>query len=319
MIDPSIWINESFGGLTPSQRLLQIGLISLADDQGRGKAHPAYLRAQLFPYDDLQLQEIADGLQLIQKNGTIKLYEVGSKSYYQLLRWWDFQSLSFAQPSQWPRPDGWADRVRINAGKTRIVTCNWITSSGSRLPDTCDQDGVIHVDGHMDGHVDGHMDGHVELQIRSDQNHDHDPDHDQTHDHDQPESPAGDEMDGLGTGTGMDGDKDDLTAEKADRAIRMAWLKEIGSPLSQRELNRLKTLAKTHGHDSLIRAIVRAGEFGGKFIKYVTKILESPDWTDTSGGTFETTMEELRRRYIPSEFEGIINRGFTQSANGGGV
>ncbi len=45
MLDSGIWANEHFAGLPPMVRLLQIGIINLADDQGRMKAHPAYLRS----------------------------------------------------------------------------------------------------------------------------------------------------------------------------------------------------------------------------------------------------------------------------------
>ncbi len=52
MLDGGIWANEKFAELPCMARLLQIGLINLADDQGRIKAHPSYLRSQLFPYDE---------------------------------------------------------------------------------------------------------------------------------------------------------------------------------------------------------------------------------------------------------------------------
>lgn len=141
MIDAGIWANEHFAMLPPMARLLQIGIINLADDQGRMKAHPAYLRSQIFPYDEVPADDVQSWLDLIAANGTLMLYEADGKAYLQLLNWWQYQSPAFASPSQYPRPEGWQDRVRYT-GKSRIIyTCNWSTSSGELLPDTCDQDG----------------------------------------------------------------------------------------------------------------------------------------------------------------------------------
>ena len=141
MIDAGIWANEHFAMLPPMARLLQIGIINMADDQGRMKAHPAYLRSQIFPYDDVMIDDVESWLGMIAANSTLMLYEVDGKAYLQLLNWWQYQSPSFASPSQYPRPDGWNDRIRYT-GKSRIIyTCNWLTSSGDRSPDTCDQEG----------------------------------------------------------------------------------------------------------------------------------------------------------------------------------
>lgn len=59
MIDPGIWTSEDFANLSMLARLVWVGLISNADDEGRGKANTAYLKSQLFPYDDeLSLKKI---------------------------------------------------------------------------------------------------------------------------------------------------------------------------------------------------------------------------------------------------------------------
>ncbi len=142
MLDGNIWANEKFSDLPPMAALLQIGLINLADDQGRMKAHPAYLRSQIFPYRNVTANQISQWLALIVANGTAITYKVDDKEYIQLANWWDYQSHTFAAPSEYPRPDGWQDRVRFT-GKSRIIyTCNWIITSGERLDDTCDQDGT---------------------------------------------------------------------------------------------------------------------------------------------------------------------------------
>jgi hypothetical protein len=141
MLDAGLWANEKFAELPCMARLLQIGLINLADDQGRMKAHPAYLRSQLFAYDDVSLDDIGKWLEMIMANGTIVIYEAAGKEYLQLVNWWEYQSLQYASPSEHPRPQGWQDRLRYNAKGNMVLTCNWVTVGGDPLTDTCDQDG----------------------------------------------------------------------------------------------------------------------------------------------------------------------------------
>jgi hypothetical protein len=122
-------------------RLLVIGIINEADDQGRGKAHPVYLRSQIFPYDDVTAGEVAGWLKTIAGNETILVYQADGKDYYQILNWWTYQAHQYAMPSQYPKPDGWFDRIRKTLRPGTIITCNWITSDGKRSPDTCDEQG----------------------------------------------------------------------------------------------------------------------------------------------------------------------------------
>ena len=143
LVDSSMWQNEKFATLPAMARLLQIGMINHADDQGRGKAHPSLLRAEVFPYDDVTLGDVAEWLRLIEQNGTILLYSSGGKAYYQMCNWWEYQAHQYAMPSDHPKPDGWNDRIRKTFTKGQIVTCNWILSNGTRSPDTCDEQGRL--------------------------------------------------------------------------------------------------------------------------------------------------------------------------------
>lgn len=142
MIDASLWQNEKFTRMPLGAQMLQIGIITHADDQGRTKANPSFLRNQIFPdNEEITNADIQKWLGLMAKNGTILVYTVDEKQYAQLLNWWKYQSLQYASPSQFPRPDGWKDRIRKTVTKGFIATCNWITVDGTQLDDTCDQDG----------------------------------------------------------------------------------------------------------------------------------------------------------------------------------
>jgi len=141
MIDSSMWTSDNFTELPFGARLLQLGIINHADDQGRVRAIPKYLRVTIFPYDQTTDADIQDWLQLLAAQNTIILYEAEGKQYAQLVNWWKYQSLQYAQPSPYPRPAGWQDRVRRTITKGMIATCNWLKVNGEPIEDTCDQDG----------------------------------------------------------------------------------------------------------------------------------------------------------------------------------
>lgn len=142
MLYSSMYKNEKFSRMPLGARFLQIGMLNHADDQGRLKANPNHLRGDIFPDDEeITGKDVQKWLDLMYKNGTIILYTVDEKQYAQFINWWKYQSLQYAQPSEYPRPEGWQDRIRKTATKGLIVTCNWYTVGDVRLTDTCDQDG----------------------------------------------------------------------------------------------------------------------------------------------------------------------------------
>lgn len=104
MIDSSMWSNENFAALPAMARLLQIGMINHADDQGRVKANPMYLSKEIFPYDRVAPTNVTKWLEQMAGNGTIILYAVEGKQYAQLTKWWEYQSLQYAAPSEYPPP-----------------------------------------------------------------------------------------------------------------------------------------------------------------------------------------------------------------------
>ncbi|GAI89517.1 unnamed protein product, partial [marine sediment metagenome] len=52
MVDPLFWDDHYIATLTRDERILVLGCTGNADDEGRLKAHPAYLKASIFMYDD---------------------------------------------------------------------------------------------------------------------------------------------------------------------------------------------------------------------------------------------------------------------------
>jgi hypothetical protein len=104
MIDPNIWTSEDMSRLTIQQRLLVIGLFSNADDHGKGKSNPAYIRSMVFPYDDIPLSEIKSDMEAISSVINIEFYEVNSNSYYRFTGWDKWQTVQKPQDSLIPDP-----------------------------------------------------------------------------------------------------------------------------------------------------------------------------------------------------------------------
>lgn len=103
MIDPSIWINEDFGTLTNLAKLVFIGLFSIADDEGRGKASPAYIKAVLFPYnDDLRVADIEKALSEISSKMSVIFYSCDENKYYTLTSWNKWQKIDKPSESSIP-------------------------------------------------------------------------------------------------------------------------------------------------------------------------------------------------------------------------
>ena len=99
MIDPSIWQSEDFGKLSTLAKIVFIGLFSLADDEGRGRCNPVYLKSTLFPYEEnIRSADIDKTLSEISSNMSVVLYSCDGSSYYSLLSWDTFQKID--RPSQ---------------------------------------------------------------------------------------------------------------------------------------------------------------------------------------------------------------------------
>jgi DnaD/phage-associated family protein len=104
MIDPNFWQSEDVSKLTIRQRLLLIGIFSNADDEGRLRGTPAYVRSAVFPYEDFTLKEIENDLNSIESIGSIRQYLVDASKYIQLVNWFKFQRVDKPQKSVIPKP-----------------------------------------------------------------------------------------------------------------------------------------------------------------------------------------------------------------------
>lgn len=94
MISSLIWEDENFGKLSFQARLLFLGLITNADDDGYIRANDSYLRSTVFIYDDIELETIKNCLQEIIKNlSSVHVYEFAGNRYLHFVKWTTFQTL----------------------------------------------------------------------------------------------------------------------------------------------------------------------------------------------------------------------------------
>ncbi len=105
MIDPEFWTNEGLMGLSYQERLFFLGLICNADDEGFVKANPLFLKAVIFPYDQITPEEMCEmRSRVLDAFDTLNFYEEDGKEYIQIQSWLKFQKLKRPVQSKHPRP-----------------------------------------------------------------------------------------------------------------------------------------------------------------------------------------------------------------------
>lgn len=103
-IKPEIWLSPQLMNLSRDARLLFIGLISQADDEGRGSADPRKLKAVIFPGDeDVAGNRIRELLAEIEQQGLAVTYDGnGHGPLYELPSFGKHQVINKAKPSHYP-------------------------------------------------------------------------------------------------------------------------------------------------------------------------------------------------------------------------
>ncbi|MBA2286304.1 MAG: hypothetical protein H0W02_12545 [Ktedonobacteraceae bacterium] len=77
-----------------------LGLVLIADDEGRGLAHVGFLGRKF----NKETALIETALTDLESCGLLEIYEVGRHRYFWLTRWSDWQTLSKPTPSKYPAP-----------------------------------------------------------------------------------------------------------------------------------------------------------------------------------------------------------------------
>lgn len=107
MLDPNIWDSKDFSKLSLLAKLVFIGMFSLADDEGKGRAEASFLKSKIFPFDDgLRVADIDKTLEEIASHMSVTLYAQDGCDYYVLNNWHKWQKVEKPRPSLLPDFDG---------------------------------------------------------------------------------------------------------------------------------------------------------------------------------------------------------------------
>lgn len=105
MIDPDIWDDSKFNQLDQAGKLIFIGMITLANDQGKLRADPRILKSKVFPYNNIDLQNVEKAVQQIADLGMITYYEVAGEHFARLSNWNKYQTLTYIGKDNLPDPE----------------------------------------------------------------------------------------------------------------------------------------------------------------------------------------------------------------------
>lgn len=133
MIASDIFEDEFYAGLTLLGRELWVGLIVRdADDQGRLQDNCELMKSHIFPYDHISPDDLAPILCEFEKAGKILRYVFNGKHLIQILNWWRYQTLTWANASKYPAPPGWTDRIKMHQPgvANKVMTVNWDAKGG---------------------------------------------------------------------------------------------------------------------------------------------------------------------------------------------
>lgn len=119
VLSRSISLSESMADLQdPAYILVATWLIPHCDDQGRMPASARKIKAQVFPMlDSISADTIREALAAMQAVGMIALYAApDGPLLLQFLNWWKWNDgQRWIYPSNFPAPEGWTDRERVNS------------------------------------------------------------------------------------------------------------------------------------------------------------------------------------------------------------
>lgn len=110
VIAPEMWASQALGACSRDARLLFVGLVSWADDEGYGDAALPLLRSRIFPYDDVTTDQVAGWLRELvdadPEDPLVWCYTAGNKAFYRLPKFLVHNRPQYPTPSRIPKcPD----------------------------------------------------------------------------------------------------------------------------------------------------------------------------------------------------------------------
>src|SRR5690242_14360336 len=91
MLSPSIWEDPTFNTLSRDARLLFIGMISHADDEGYLRADVGSLKRLIFGFDDKIVEPLTRWLEELHGMRSLHFYENEGEKYAHFKKWDTYQ------------------------------------------------------------------------------------------------------------------------------------------------------------------------------------------------------------------------------------
>ena len=129
MIDPKFWQDDKMMSLTPMHRLLFIGIWNFSDDAGIHKNSDSMLKAEVFPCDDITVEEVGQLKdKLIQQQLIVPFNSEGIELFY-VKNWKIYQSIQKPIPSKYTLPEDYCsptvvlqpNRIERNKKEKNII------------------------------------------------------------------------------------------------------------------------------------------------------------------------------------------------------
>ena len=103
-IKPQFWGDIEIAHLSIAARYMAIGLVSMADDDGRFIGTLNAIGGYVFPHDDLTTKQLAKWRDEIAKSGFAVFYEVDGKQFGYIPNYARHQRINRPSPSPPPAP-----------------------------------------------------------------------------------------------------------------------------------------------------------------------------------------------------------------------
>lgn len=115
-IKPEMWEDEKIVALSRDARLLLLGLVTMADDEGRFRARRTTILGHVLPGDSDAPKKVDGWIREIQEQGIVVFYVADGTPYGAFRHWRRHQKINRPNPSELPPPPD-PGVVRDNAVK----------------------------------------------------------------------------------------------------------------------------------------------------------------------------------------------------------
>ena len=105
MIDPKFWTDDKILRLSHAHRLLFIGIWNFSDDSGIHKNDDMMLKVEIFPGDDISINEVGELKQGLMDVGLIIEFEDKENKLFYVKNWRIYQKINRPQPSNYSFTD----------------------------------------------------------------------------------------------------------------------------------------------------------------------------------------------------------------------